>query len=217
MQFMYTSHQCNASYTLCVWCPLQTHIIFFFLMIRRPPRSTLFPYTTLFRSENGLAEVDGDILRSSIVLQCSDPVLVANPAVLVAAKRRLWKSNQVLVDRDPAHLEPRGHVMSEFQIVRPDAAIQAIVGLVSHRHNLVSALELRHTQNGTKDLVANNLHLARHISEDRRFEKTSHVEPLITRLLASVQQLRALLNSILDVTQNDLLLKLVNQWTHLNQ
>src|SRR2546423_11129278 len=28
---------------------------FFFLMIRRPPRSTLFPYTTLFRSLAGLA------------------------------------------------------------------------------------------------------------------------------------------------------------------
>src|SRR5229473_5188051 len=27
---------------------------FFFLMIRRPPRSTLFPYTTLFRSPAGL-------------------------------------------------------------------------------------------------------------------------------------------------------------------
>src|SRR3712207_8062452 len=27
--------------------------VFFFLMIRRPPRSTLFPYTTLFRSEEG--------------------------------------------------------------------------------------------------------------------------------------------------------------------
>src|SRR3954463_1957902 len=26
--------------------------LFFFLMIRRPPRSTLFPYTTLFRSHN---------------------------------------------------------------------------------------------------------------------------------------------------------------------
>src|SRR6266581_5369134 len=26
---------------------------FFFLMIRRPPRSTLFPYTTLFRSARG--------------------------------------------------------------------------------------------------------------------------------------------------------------------
>src|SRR3712207_7488848 len=29
-------------------------MIFFFLMIRRPPRSTLFPYTTLFRSERRL-------------------------------------------------------------------------------------------------------------------------------------------------------------------
>ena len=27
-------------------------LFFFFLMIRRPPRSTLFPYTTLFRSAN---------------------------------------------------------------------------------------------------------------------------------------------------------------------
>src|SRR5438309_8714525 len=27
---------------------------FFFLMIRRPPRSTLFPYTTLFRSGGGI-------------------------------------------------------------------------------------------------------------------------------------------------------------------
>src|ERR1017187_10865091 len=30
-----------------ICCPL---FFFFFLMIRRPPRSTLFPYTTLFRS-----------------------------------------------------------------------------------------------------------------------------------------------------------------------
>src|SRR3712207_7130360 len=28
-------------------------MLFFFLMIRRPPRSTLFPYTTLFRSGHG--------------------------------------------------------------------------------------------------------------------------------------------------------------------
>src|SRR2546426_1254906 len=28
-------------------------MLFFFLMIRRPPRSTLFPYTTLFRSVRG--------------------------------------------------------------------------------------------------------------------------------------------------------------------
>src|SRR2546430_10834028 len=33
--------------------------IFFFLMIRRPPRSTLFPYTTLFRSSASFRKVSG--------------------------------------------------------------------------------------------------------------------------------------------------------------
>src|SRR2546430_10406100 len=40
---------------LCIFvmCFLLCHsIFFFFLMIRRPPRSTLFPYTTLFRSRS---------------------------------------------------------------------------------------------------------------------------------------------------------------------
>src|SRR5688572_31672314 len=31
-------------------CRVSVVLFFFFLMIRRPPRSTLFPYTTLFRS-----------------------------------------------------------------------------------------------------------------------------------------------------------------------
>src|SRR5436309_11612222 len=33
-------------------CRLLSISLFFFLMLRRPPRSTLFPYTTLFRSHN---------------------------------------------------------------------------------------------------------------------------------------------------------------------
>src|SRR5947209_17680238 len=33
----------------CIYSPLLS-FLFFFLMLRRPPRSTLFPYTTLFRS-----------------------------------------------------------------------------------------------------------------------------------------------------------------------
>src|SRR2546422_4242595 len=37
-------------------------LFFFFLMIRRPPRSTLFPYTTLFRSEAGGAPLDQEAL-----------------------------------------------------------------------------------------------------------------------------------------------------------
>src|SRR3712207_7143176 len=35
-------------------------LIFFFLMIRRPPRSTLFPYTTLFRSAITCSTSAGD-------------------------------------------------------------------------------------------------------------------------------------------------------------
>src|SRR5258708_13877908 len=42
----------------CMPCAL----IFFFLMIRRPPRSTLFPYTTLFRS-----------VGDSLAISCSPP------------------------------------------------------------------------------------------------------------------------------------------------
>src|SRR5229473_6027189 len=49
-------------------------VFFFFLMIRRPPRSTLFPYTTLFRSDDERmprgdelperAQQLGDVVRS---------------------------------------------------------------------------------------------------------------------------------------------------------
>src|SRR5688572_31765577 len=34
---------------------------FFFLMLRRPPRSTLFPYTTLFRSEDPVDGAEEDL------------------------------------------------------------------------------------------------------------------------------------------------------------
>src|SRR4030043_1593355 len=37
---------------------------FFFLMIRRPPRSTLFPYTTLFRSGEGGHHLGGELLST---------------------------------------------------------------------------------------------------------------------------------------------------------
>src|SRR6266542_2298838 len=39
---------------------------FFFLMIRRPPRSTLFPYTTLFRSHRLVADADRPALAAFV-------------------------------------------------------------------------------------------------------------------------------------------------------
>src|SRR2546428_14097763 len=37
--------------------------LFFFLMIRRPPRSTLFPYTTLFRSDGVVSKLRLFLIR----------------------------------------------------------------------------------------------------------------------------------------------------------
>src|SRR5690242_7884953 len=45
------------------------HVSFFFLMIRRPPGSTLFPYTTLFRSGRGKRAVDSTILADAVATQ----------------------------------------------------------------------------------------------------------------------------------------------------
>src|SRR5687767_15251289 len=52
-------------------------LIFFFLMIRRPPRSTLFPYTTLFRSPHPTRQflteslVDGERSQSKSFSSCA--------------------------------------------------------------------------------------------------------------------------------------------------
>src|SRR3989337_2879659 len=51
------------------WCA--GVLVFFFLMIRRPPRSTLFPYTTLFRScrgERDRAHAPGHALAGEVRL-----------------------------------------------------------------------------------------------------------------------------------------------------
>src|SRR5689334_25204742 len=50
-------------YPLCL-------VVFFFLMIRRPPRSTLFPYTTLFRSSRPVASTIGSGTVSQKLVVC---------------------------------------------------------------------------------------------------------------------------------------------------
>src|SRR5687767_15329645 len=53
---------------LCLFCILLHYLffLFFFLMIRRPPRSTLFPYTTLFRSS--IASLFGFLILWEFIL-----------------------------------------------------------------------------------------------------------------------------------------------------
>src|SRR3712207_7248655 len=45
-----------------LFCAHSPSFLFFFLMIRRPPRSTLFPYTTLFRSDALIAHLGESVI-----------------------------------------------------------------------------------------------------------------------------------------------------------
>src|SRR2546430_7401973 len=61
---------------------------FFFLMIRRPPRSTLFPYTTLFRSH-----ADAVLPRPRQDRGRDRPALRADPAAADPADRKSTRLN----------------------------------------------------------------------------------------------------------------------------
>src|SRR2546422_6740264 len=66
--------------------------LFFFLMIRRPPRSTLFPYTTLFRSDDAEpphAETCGPVHVNPLVVR---PTMLDRAAH--AAHQRLRRSEE---------------------------------------------------------------------------------------------------------------------------
>src|SRR2546430_7100953 len=59
-------------YIFLYYLSLIFFFFFFFLMIRRPPRSTLFPYTTLFRSAHKMSEPEQSTALDRIALLQSD-------------------------------------------------------------------------------------------------------------------------------------------------
>src|SRR2546427_1826434 len=60
-------------------------MFFFFLMIRRPPRSTLFPYTTLFRSERRDPAID------DVTIQISRPTADLQAEIIQARMTPVWQ------------------------------------------------------------------------------------------------------------------------------
>src|SRR5258708_24935706 len=100
------------------------HVFFFFLMIRRPPRSTLFPYTTLFRSIPlkgaaplkqellaGRLQLGGDQLsdRKSTRLNSSHQIISYAVFCLKKKKQSSSKSNLPLSQRGPTTRQCRSH------------------------------------------------------------------------------------------------------------
>src|SRR5437870_10838973 len=85
---------------------------FFFLMIRRPPRSTLFPYTTLFRSPDDLGSVP--------VCPASIPQKLADKLGRVAeAAWRVMRSEE-----HTSELQSRGHLVCRLLLEKKKKKIK---------------------------------------------------------------------------------------------
>src|SRR3712207_7275247 len=85
--------------------------MFFFLMIRRPPRSTLFPYTTLFRSTSAGQQMlhISDVVLYPLHLQYPAwlPVFDIAPEQAAISKEQIFNraaEEQALVDRKSTRL-----------------------------------------------------------------------------------------------------------------
>src|SRR5256885_11975630 len=81
--------RCSICYNIYAYLIYCYFFFFFFLMIRRPPRSTLFPYTTLFRS----MEVRGGC---GYIEEWSDPRLVRDSHLGDRKSTRLNSSHLVI-------------------------------------------------------------------------------------------------------------------------
>src|SRR2546426_8328783 len=80
---------------------------FFFLMIRRPPRSTLFPYTTLFRSPNG------QLLIAVLKKSAADvPVRPAQRVADVDERETMGEQTRRIEDRKSTRLNSSHLVIS---------------------------------------------------------------------------------------------------------
>src|SRR3989475_11377032 len=108
-------------------------IFFFFLMIRRPPRSTLFPYTTLFRSRQD-PEAHGEEPREARDRERRAEAL-EQPAPRLAAPEHL--PVEVVVQRGSGLLRHHLHDQEALVLRR-----QRIGGLAVRPEPLVVELEV---------------------------------------------------------------------------
>src|SRR3712207_7205981 len=92
--------------------------LFFFLMIRRPPRSTLFPYTTLFRSLRADAETRGRLLGVGMALYVEG----TGPGPYEGGHVQVLGSGKVLVSTGLT-TQGQGHETSFAQIVASELGV----------------------------------------------------------------------------------------------
>src|SRR5438034_9610678 len=96
-------------------------VSFFFLLIRRPPRSTLFPYTTLFRSTlvtGATGFIGGYVVRHLVADGVPTRVLLRRPELLPSEVRGQVRSEERRVGKECRCRWARGHVKEERRRTR---------------------------------------------------------------------------------------------------
>src|SRR3989442_4304537 len=106
-------------------------LIFFFLMIRRPPRSTLFPYTTLFRSpcEN---------LSFHFALHLIPPSHAPRLQNQLAVPPLEWRNGKLILrsEEHTSELQSRPHLVCRLLLEKKKkTARRARTSLISRTHS----------------------------------------------------------------------------------
>src|SRR3712207_8070912 len=94
-------------------------------MIRRPPRSTLFPYTTLFRSPQVFVSLPQSFLGSTHHVPCVCVILVV---VLEVG----WDIGQVRSEEHTSELQSRQYLVCRLLLEKKNTLLLAIQYLISH-------------------------------------------------------------------------------------
>src|SRR2546429_6718600 len=99
-------------------------------MIRRPPRSTLFPYTTLFRSLERFLEERGKKEQAAMVRKISDMVQVS----YTRQKEPLGLGHAVLVrsEEHTSELQSRLHLVCRLLLEKKKKKKKHLCTLISH-------------------------------------------------------------------------------------
>src|SRR5687768_11724507 len=114
----------------------------FFLMIRRPPRSTLFPYTTLFRSE--VAQVGNtrdDVARGRDNIAAAFTVWegLNTQSVLIAPARREGVTNVVVLPSGNQLVSGQAAMLNLVEGMPSDMVIRTPVAMIAQVQNAAGA------------------------------------------------------------------------------
>src|SRR2546429_3339301 len=93
-------------------------------MIRRPPRSTLFPYTTLFRSVIGETRIPGDLAGKHVVIV--DDVLYTGRTVRAALDELADFGRPERSEEHTSELQSRLHLVCRLLLEKKNQKIMVI-------------------------------------------------------------------------------------------